>query len=361
MADENNTDDQDKTEEPTPRRLEKSAEEGRVAFSKELLHWTVLACGAAFLLWIVPSIVHIFFRRARDALAYSGHFKTSYAEAFAPPTVYRYFFDIVMKQGLFLLPLVLILILVGFLQTRFNIAPKNLMPKGERLSPLKGMGRIFSKNNIVEFLKNLAKVSFVAGVMLWVMLHALDHINVMPHLNMGQGLQLLKTLFIKLFLSALVALGIIALLDFAYQRYTHWKQLRMTRQEVKDETKEQEGSAEVKSKQKQMRLAQAQNRMHEQVEGATVLITNPTHYAVALKWDEATMETPKVVAKGIDHLALRMREIADAHKIPRVENPPLARSLYNTIEVKQDIAPEHYRAVADIIKHIQDIENQWFK
>ncbi len=357
MAEEDNQSEQSKTEEPTERRLEQAFEEGQVAFSRELLHWTVLASSGAFLLWALPRVSLDFIQMLQNTFSYCGDPRATAATSSFYPNFLWFFF----KTTLLLFIIVFLIIAVGFSQTRFNITLTQIIPKFERVSPLKGFSKIFGKQALVEFMKNLIKISVVGAVMLLALSGVNQSLMIMPTLTIGEGFNVMQSLFAKIFISALSILGLIALLDYIYQRFQHRKRLKMSKQDIKEEHKEQEGSPEIKAKLRAMRLQRMQSRIQDKVKSATVVVTNPTHYAVALAWDEATMEAPHVVAKGVDHLALHIRKLANDNKIPLVENPPLARTLYDKVDIDREIEPEHYRAVAEVIKYVMDLQKKWFK
>ncbi len=349
-------DDSQKTEDPTERRLEKAFEEGQIAFSKEVLHWVVLATSAVLILWILPYGMKIMLRFFHTIFEKCGD--TLFSNA--PSPIYE---DLFIKTILMLLTLFMIpfgAIAVGFAQTRINFTPSHLMPKAERISPQAGFKKLFGKNALVEFLKNIAKLCLIAVIMLWAIWGYKTSIKGLSALSINGGLKTLKEIFSTMFIAALSMLCIIAGFDYIYQRFTHWTRLKMSRQEIKEEIKDQEGSPEIKARIKELRTQRARARMSESVKKATAIITNPTHYAVAIYWDENTMETPKVIAKGMDYLALHIRKLAETHNVPIVENPPLARSLYEKIDIDKDILPEQYRAVADVIRYVNELKNKWF-
>ena len=179
----------------------------------------------------------------------------------------------------------------------------------------------------------------------------------MPEMEPSEILRLTHHIVVMLIFTVVLAVLVIAIADFVYQRYAHLKKLRMTKQEVKDEYKQMEGDPLVKSRIRQVRMERARHRMMDAVPRADVVIVNPTHYAVALEYKMETMDAPVVVAKGLDNLALRIREIAEEHEIPIVENPPLARALFASVELDQSIPAEHFKAVAEVIGYVMQLKN----
>jgi len=239
-----------------------------------------------------------------------------------------------------------------FLQGRPTVSASRLKLKWDRLSPMAGLKRLFGKQAWVEFAKTLAKFAFVAmvlGFIAWPGLTGLDHMIGADAGNIG----LYATVMVQKMVMAVVAMvGVLALVDFVYQRRAWTAKMRMSHQEVKDEHKESEGDPQIKARVRAIQMQRARSRMMAAVPDASVIITNPTHYAVALKYDHGAMSAPVVVAKGVDLIAAKIREIADVHAVPIVESPPLARALYASVDVDQPIRIEHYKAVAEIISYV---------
>jgi flagellar biosynthetic protein FlhB len=226
-----------------------------------------------------------------------------------------------------------------------------LMPKFNRISPMAGLKRIFGKDAWVNFAKGLAKIMLV-GVGVWMVLWGeRDHLQAFAQMDVRALLPAVLVLTIKLMAGVLAIFAIIAIGDFGYQRFSWYQRQRMTKQELKDEYKNTEGNPEVKAKLRQLRAQRARSRMMAQVPKATVIITNPTHFAVALQYENG-QGAPVCLAKGVDAIALKIREVAGAHEIPIVENPPLARALYATVEIDEEIPVEHYQAVAEVVGYV---------
>lgn len=356
MAEGEPTPDDQKTEDPTERRLEKSFEEGKIAYSRELVHWVVLASAASLLLWMIPATSLSFIEMTRSIFENCGDAVFSNTSSHV---TLRIMVDLIKTISL-LFVIVVCILAVGLGQTKGNFTLSQIKPKWERISPFSGFKRIFGKKSFVEFLKNLVKMLIVGSVMLWALGPLMGQFVMWSALPLHEGLTLLKRIFADLFLAALSIIALLAGLDYIYQRFSHWKSMKMSKQEVKDEHKEREGNPQIKAKLRELRLERVRSQMGQKVKTATAVITNPTHYAVAILWDEHTMETPKVVAKGTDFLAQTMRELAKTHNVPLVENPPLARSLYEKVNIDKDIMPEHYRPVADVIKFVTGLGKKRF-
>ena len=236
----------------------------------------------------------------------------------------------------------------GLLQHPIVFSTESLGLKFERISPMSGVKRIFGVEALVQFGKGLAKmavVGVVVGTLLW---NDRDRLEVFAHLDPAACLPAIFGLSLKLLAAVLAVHFAIAIADALYQRFRWRARLRMSKEEMKQEMKESDGNPEVKGRMKQLRMARVKKRMMAAVPKATVVVTNPTHYAVALLY-ETGMGAPVCVAKGVDALALRIRQVAAEHDVPVLENPPLARALHATAEIDREIPAEHYRAVAEVI------------
>ncbi len=358
MAEDNEKDDDQKTEEPTQKRLEEAQKEGQVPVSKDIIHWIMLAACATVFLLILP------FSTRKIAKILIPLISMPHEILFEAGSINHLIKSLLSKLSLFLaLPLgilVLAPLAASMLQIGTSISFSVLAPKLERISPLKGMGRIFSKKNLVEVIKSIVKIAVLGTALFFTFKRQLYHIEAWITLSLKELYTLLQDLIWEIFLIVLVILAFIAGLDYLFQRYEFLKQLRMTKQELKEEYKETEGDPIIRQKLRQLRQERARKRMMAAIPTATAVVTNPTHFAVAILWDQKTMSAPKVVAKGKDHIALKIREIAQANKVPIVENPPLARSLFDSVELEQEIQPQHYKAVANIIHLVAKIKQRQF-
>jgi flagellar biosynthetic protein FlhB len=232
------------------------------------------------------------------------------------------------------------------------VSLERIQPSLDKISIIAGMKRLFSAKAIVEFVKGLLKITIVAAVATYLMVPEFASIEQLPQLESGATLELVRKLILKLFIGVVAVLTIIAGVDLVYQKLSMLRQLRMSRQEIRDEMKQTEGDPMIRQRLRQIRQERARRRMMAAVPEASVVITNPTHYAVALKYEMGKTAAPVCLAKGIDSLALRIREVAEEHDVPIVENPPVAQMLYPNVEIDEEIKPEHYRAVAEIIGYV---------
>jgi len=266
--------------------------------------------------------------------------------------------DVGLAMALPLALLVLVALGAGLVQNGLVFAPKSMEPKPEKISPLAGLKRMFSARSLAEFVKGLLKIGIVAALGIVLVMPEFSRLDILPTLPIGQILDEINYLVLRLFTGIIAVLFVIAIADLVFQRYQHRKQLRMTRQEVREEHKQQEGDPHVKARLRQIRTERARQRMMQAVPEADVVVTNPTHYAVALKYEPDEMEAPRVVAKGQDHLAQKIRELAEEHAISIVENKPLARALFAAVEVGDEVPPEHYKAVAQIISYVFNLKGR---
>lgn len=350
----NDQDESQKTEDPTQHRLDEAFKKGQVAFSREILHWFMLGTGALIFACILPTTFSWL-----NALCLP--FIMAPEQLTITPALFDHIlFGLLKSLGFPLALLVCAALLGGFLQTQLAIQWNSLMPKAERISLTKGFKRLFSQKAMVEFLKGLFKLG-VIGVALAFLLRPriLDLVN-----DIGASLQTffakIQSLVTLIFITSLSILGVIAGLDFLYQRFAMRKSLRMTPDEVKKEIKDTQGDPFIKQRFRQIRYERLRRHMMAAVPEASAVITNPTHYSVAIKYDMETMNAPIVVAKGADLVALKIREVAKENKVPIIENPPLARALYSQVDIEQEIPPEHYKAVAEVITFVMNLKKRLF-
>jgi len=345
-----------KTEEPTQKRLDDAREKGQVASSREVGHWFALAAGAVAIGAAGPGA-------AADIAAGLARFlEQPHAIALSIDGAGRDMGGVVLEVALALLLPVLLFVgaalLGGFVQHGPILSAQPLQPDLERLSLVKGLQRLFSVRSLMEFAKGIAKLAVVGTVATLVVMPKLPRIVDSVQLGPEGTLRLAWELADDVMIAVVAVMAAVAGVDFLFQRLQHWRQLKMTRQEVKDEFKQTEGDPTIKARLRQLRMERARRRMMAAVPTADVVVTNPTHYAVALKYELGQMPAPKVVAKGADRIALRIREIAAENKVPVVENPPLARTLYAAVEVESYVPEAHYKAVAEVIGYVMRLKGK---
>ncbi len=349
-------DDASKTEEPTPKRLQTAREKGQVTVSQEFKSWAILLGVAFGLAVLAPGIM-------RDVTATVLTFVESpHAISLDIENMQEGLSGLLLDIGWAVAPIVGLLVVLAIAgsvgQVGLLWAPTKIAPKLEKISVIKGVQRLFSMRTVVEFVKGLAKLAAVAAVAFGLTLSALNDIELFPSFALGQVMDRVQLVAILLTTGTVAVMTVIAVLDYAFQRHSFIKQMRMTKQEVRDEHKQAEGDPHVKARIRRLRMDRAQKRMMAAVPEADVVITNPTHFAVALSYEMDEMSAPKLVAKGADVLAKRIREVAEENEVPLVENPPLARALYASVELDQEIPPEHYQAVAQVIGYVMRLKGE---
>jgi len=342
---------QEKTEAPTEKKRRESREEGQVAFSKELSSAALLAGIVLTLVATSPLILDSFrelmtkiFRQMAFAdelsinsvYALTGEILTTLLPAFTP----------------FIAVIVFVAIFASVIQVGVQITFKAISPKFSKLSPLTGIKRLFSSQSLAEFLKSMAKMIIVGFVGY---LTYMDKISELNGLSVSTPEAILKynfTVVAEIAGKIVLALVAIAIFDYFYQRWHHEQQMMMTKQEVKEETKQTEGDPQLKARIRQIQREMSNARMMQEVPKADALIVNPTHFSVAVLYDRDVMAAPEVTAKGADHMALRMRTIARENNVPILERPELARDLYANVEIGEDIPERFYKAIAEILAFV---------
>ncbi|MBM3549447.1 MAG: flagellar biosynthesis protein FlhB [Alphaproteobacteria bacterium] len=345
-----NDDDASKTEEPSERKLGEARSKGQVWSSQELRHWFSFFGMVMIVAFLGSNMVQGVTR------AIMPFFERPDQISFDPGNLGRVLFETFLDVALPLAAPLFILAVVGVLPTLVTtgwiFSPETIKPKPSKLNPMAGLKRMFSIQASVEMLKNLAKLAIIGSIIVWLMAPELNRVDQLIGLDMVDAMIELKDQVIKLLAAVVAIMLVLAAADIAYQRFTYFKNMRMTKQDVKDEYKQSEGDPLIKMKLRQIRMERSRARMMAAVPKATVVVTNPTHYAVALQYEPDTMPAPKLVAKGADLVAKRIRDLAMEHNVPIIENPPVARSLFATVELDEVIPPEHYKVVAEIISFV---------
>ena len=345
-----------KTEEPTQRKLDEARKKGQVATSRELNNALMISAAAGFVALLSPSL-------ARDlSLALTPFLQIADQFTLTIQDLQGLIGDLMVQIGLaMLLPALLFActaLVSGLIQNGLVVSAEPLKPKLEKISPISGAKRIFSSKSLVEFVKGIFKIIVIgAAAILLLWPETASIIQTTDVMVIGTAI-MLQDLTTKLLSSIAVLVLIIALLDLLYQRFEHQKQLRMSRKDLMDEFKQTEGDPHIKAKLKSLRAEKARQRMMAEVPNATVVVTNPTHFAVALFYDTHGKAAPRAIAKGVDSLAQRIRDLAKEHNVPVVENPPLARALFASVDLGEEIPPEHYQAVAEVIGYVMRLERR---
>jgi flagellar biosynthetic protein FlhB len=346
-------DDTEKSEEPTQKRLDEALQRGDVVKSQEVNTWFVL--GAATLILLSFS--------GQMASGLNGLLRGLLGQAHAIPVDGRGL--IVVMQALGMGTLAAIALPLGILalaaiagnmvQHRLVWSGESLKPKLSKVSLGAGFKRLFSKIALMNFVKGLIKLALIGAIMTVILWPKRNQMDGLVTMDPGVVLLLTRTLSLDVLGAVVAVLAIVAAADYLFQYRQWYNKLKMSLQELKEEFKQTDGDPHVKAKIRQLRVERTKKRMMAAVPQASVVITNPTHYAVALQYDRG-MAAPVCLAKGLDNIALKIREVAAEHNIPIVENPPLARALHATVEIDEEVPPEHYKAVAEVIGYVMRLK-----
>jgi flagellar biosynthesis protein FlhB len=343
-----------KTEQPTERRIEKAFEEGNVTQSKEISHFLILMAVALIFLYYIPMIAKDFLNILKNFLELTTRMPYQ--------NISGHVFHHIAFDTLKILALPFVLLFIAalgshFLQHKFVISSKALEFDLTKLSPFEGLKRLFSLKAFVDFIQNLIKITIVSVVVITLLR---QNISFFEHVLFMEPIAILKqssAMLLKIMIGVLSVLFLIAAADYLFQYFERLRKLKMSREEIKEEMKESQGDPHVKGKRMQLRFRN-RKRMMAAVKTATFVVTNPTHFAVALLYDENGMGAPKVVAKGTDFIALKIREIALENNIPILSNPPLARMLHKEVEIDSEISPTHYKAVAEVVRYVWSLKKK---
>ncbi len=345
----------ERTELPTGRRLSEARSRGQIAKSADLSSAIDLAGGTILIALMGAAAVAILAHLMRRVLENQIEGSPLHIENIRPLVIYSAF-----EAGKIILPALLVIMAIGvlsnFIQVGSLVTFEPLKPNLSRLNPLAGIGRLFATRNTVRTGAGLAKLALVGIVSGVLIARRFPHLTALPNLELLEGVAFILKLALDLAIWIIAILLILGIVDYLYQRWQHTRDLRMTKQEIKDERRSMDGDPEIKGKRMKLAREIAYQRIRQDVPKADVIVTNPTHFSVALRYDQATMRAPRVVAKGADELAFRIREIAIANGVPIVERPPLARALYWGVDVGREIEPEYYEAVAEVLAYVYRLE-----
>ena len=337
----------ERTEDPTPKRLEDAREEGQVPASRDVTSLFILAVGVALISPIGAGGIASLLAPLRSLIEHPHLFGTdpgSLAELFVQLAL-----ALTTALALPFAGFVLAAVLANVAQHGLVLSLKPVAPKLSKISPLSGLKRLFGPKSLAEALKNVAKVVLLGAVAWFAVRPLLVELPALAAAPIREVLTLAQVMLLRATGAALALVALIAVADFFLQRHSHWENLKMTRKQVRDENKQTEGDPHVKAKIRQLRSERSRQRMMQAVPEAAVVVTNPTHYAVALKYEPDRMKAPEVTAKGADAVAFRIRALAREHHVPVMENRTLARALYGDVEVGQTIPTKHFEAVAEVI------------
>lgn len=352
-------DDGDKTEEPTSKKKEDTRKEGQVAKSKEVSSaLTLLAlflCLKIFMKFLGNRLTGVFFAFWKEMSIYPN-------QPFNSIRVWQLMLTVIVYLLVTIAPFIIIAFIVAFMsqkiQIKWKVTSKPLQPKFSKLNPISGFKRIISKQALFDLFLSLVKIAIFTAVAYSVIKDNIGVIVALYDYTIEDCLSFLGDMVISLGMKISMVYIIISLADFVFQKVKHNKEIRMTKQEVKDEYKNQEGDPKVKSQQKQRMQQASRRRMMQSIPEADVVITNPTHFAVALKYDNTESTAPVVTAKGADYLAFKIKEIAAENDVEIVENKPLARMLYANVDIGREIPPELYQSVAEVLAYVYGLKNK---
>jgi len=347
---------QEKTEKATPKKQKESRDKGQVAKSSDVNTAFILLFVFLFFMFIGSFMVEQLFTMAR--VTFTDYLLVDLSEE----NIAALMVDFSYQAAITVAPMMLITILAAlfsnYLQIGFLFAPEAIQIKLSKLDPIKGFKRIFSVRALVEFLKSMLKillVGLVTGGVLWIFLGDLLRLGLY---SIEDGMSLIGNLIVIMGIAVAILLLFLSVLDYMYQKYDHEKNIKMSKQDLKDEYKKTEGDPLIKSKIKEKQRQMAMSRMMQEVPKADVVITNPTHYAIALKYDDSNMDAPVIVAKGVDFIALKVINVAKNNEVMTVENRPLARALYAQAEIGDQVPEDLFKAVAEVLAYVYRIQRK---
>lgn len=347
---------EEKTEKATPKRRQESRKKGQVAKSNEINSAIVLLATFSMVFALLPRMVEDVKKLIVSCLVLSSTKQLTVAE------VHGLAISIIVFIVKVTIPIMLTAAVMGVAanlgQIGFLISEQALSIKLDRINPLEGFKRILSKRSLVELVKAVLKIVIIGYVSYRSIRNSIDWFAASSMLSPGSAANTLSKLIQKLVLQTGGLLFVLAGLDYMYQRWEFEQGIKMSKQEIKEEYKQTEGDPQIKSKIKEMQRQIARRRMMQEVPKADVIITNPTHYAVAIQYDGETMDAPIIIAKGQNLIAEQIKKIGDQHSIPKVENKPLAQTLYRTVEIGQSVPPELYQAVAEVLAFVYRLKGK---
>jgi flagellar biosynthesis protein FlhB len=347
---------QDKTEQATPKKKEDAKQKGQVAKSREISSVAVLAAGAIYMYFNAKSLTEKLGTNLKQTFISIPKIATGDISS-------TDFLSQTLKTFLGLtLPIMIVLVVVSlianFIQTGFVSSVEPLTPNLSKIDPIKGLGKIISKRSLAELLKSIFKILIVSWAVFSTLKNDFSLLMPLMYQDNFQIMSMLGTISMKVVTRCCYVILVLAIFDFLYQKWEFEQELKMTKQEIKDEFKQTEGDPLIKSRIRSIQREMARRRMMREVPKADVIITNPTHYAVALSYKPGEkMSAPKIIAKGADNIAMKIKELAKKHGIPMVENRPLAQNLYK-LDLGQEVPPKFYQAIAEILAYVYGLKKK---
>lgn len=347
----------EKTEKATPKKRQDSRKKGQVLKSQDVTSAMVLLAVFLYLLFAGSSMRENLLSFFRETFTH-----TILVDTITVESVLEIFKDILIEMAIIVIPVLLVAVVAAiaanFFQFGLLFTTETLKFDLKKIDPIKGFKRIFSMRAIIELLKSILKISFIGTVTTLIIFMNIEDVLSLSFKTPGDTLATIGKLTALMGIAASLVLGFIAILDYFYQKFDYEKNLKMSKQDIKDEYKNSEGDPLIKSKIKQRQREMAMRRMMQEIPNADVVITNPTHFAIALKYDDDTMDAPKVIAKGMDHVAQKIKLIAKENDIVMVENRPLARAMYDQVQIGQKIPDEFFKAVAEVLAYVYRIKRK---
>lgn len=347
---------EEKTEKATPQRRQESKRKGQVAKSAEVPAALIMLGVLLILYFMGESMLH------QLLSIYRANFNDYISWELTPQTIQTLFEEMSFQAVKIMLPIAVMALAFGILGNYVQIGSlfttEPLMMKLERINPIQGAKKILSLRSLVELVKSLMKIAIISAAAFGILWQRKDELFLLSQKSIGQSLSYLGGLTFQLGLTAAVILLVLSILDYMYQKFEFEKSIRMSKQDIKDEMKKSEGDPLIKSKIKERQRQMSMNRMIQELPKADVLVTNPTHYAIALKYDPETMDAPMVIAMGKDHLALKIREKAKELNIAIMENKPLARALYHQVDIGDYVPEELFQAVAEVLAYVYRLKGK---
>ncbi|MGN7453808.1 flagellar biosynthesis protein FlhB [Paenibacillus pasadenensis] len=346
----------EKTEDATPKKKQEARNKGQVAKTQEL--------GGAFIILFVFGSFYMLggFYKERIYRLFGSLFNDWLQMTLSDGNTMSLFYDVMVQILILIAPILLLVFIAGLIvnyaQIGFLFTGEPLKPDFKKLDPIKGLKNIFSARSLVEFLKSILKLTVVGFLVFSAIWGEWDRILLLAHVPVEQIFRFTAGLVLKLGLQFGALLIVIGVLDYFYQRYEHEKSLRMSKQDIKDEYVKTEGNPLIKGKIKERQRRMALQRMMQEVPKADVVITNPTHFAIAIKYEGGKMEAPVILAKGMDYVALRIKEIAKENGVMTMENRPLARALYDRAEIGDTIPADLFQAVAEVLAYVYKLKGR---
>ena len=348
---------EDKTEKATPKKREETRKKGEVAKSRELPSVAVLLAS------LITLTIFASYMYSHMQTIMRGSFSLPILKDLNIPDFMVFAHNMITLFIITISPLLVAIfitaVLSNIMQVGFMLSGESIKPKLSKLDPIKGLGRLFSKQSFMELFKSLLKLATVGGVAYLTVRAEMKNVHLLGDMELNPIIAYILLTIFKIFIRCTLAMIFLVVIDYAFQRWEFENKLKMSKKEIKDEFKRTEGDPLVKSRIRSIQMQMAKKRMMQEVPKADVVITNPTNLAVALRYDSSVMAAPKLLAKGAGKIAKRIRELAEKYDIPVVENKELAQSLYSMVEVNQEIPPNLYEAVAEVLAYIYKLKGNY--